>query len=79
MDTLQAHVLAVAHNLATYLYYNVFAPFYKVGLLTPTMACGSMALPLTIQLIAEGRWSIGSVLGGQFWQSTFVFLSNVVG
>jgi hypothetical protein len=28
MDTLQVHVLAVAHNLATYLYYNVFAPFY---------------------------------------------------
>jgi hypothetical protein len=28
MDTLRAHVLAVAHNLATYLYYNVFAPFY---------------------------------------------------
>jgi hypothetical protein len=30
MDTLQAHVLAVAHNLATYLYYNVFAPFYNI-------------------------------------------------
>ncbi len=27
MDTLQAHVLAVAHNLATYLCYNVCFPF----------------------------------------------------
>jgi hypothetical protein len=26
MDTLRAHVLAVAHNLATYLYYNVSLP-----------------------------------------------------
>ncbi len=30
MDTLRAHVLAVAHNLATYLYYNVSLPFTYV-------------------------------------------------
>ncbi len=30
MDTLRAHVLAVAHNLATYQYYNVLLPFTYV-------------------------------------------------
>jgi hypothetical protein len=42
MDTLQAHVLAVAHNLATYLYYNVFAPFYSalVRNILPIVPCG---------------------------------------
>jgi hypothetical protein len=38
MDTLRAHVLAVAHNLATYLYYNVSLLFTKADLQIPEFA-----------------------------------------